>query len=157
MQGKHQLARENDHVNLEGWLVRQDLLNNSTQSAICRLMLALQMPTCQPRDKRIMEAVPYNSCVKVSQCNFIKLNSVDMQLTCVYTFSFNLFYCFMLNRKHTKEKGTTKESKKQSGLHIDFFFFWNNEEGFCTYTGSCVHFETSGNSLGITLLAYETV
>lgn len=123
MQGKHQLARENDHVNLEGWLVRQDLLNNSTQSAICRLMLALQMPTCQPRDKRIMEAVPYNSCVKVSQCNFIKLNSVDMQLTCVYTFSFNLFYCFMLNRKHTKEKGTTKESKKQSGLHIDFFFF----------------------------------
>lgn len=155
MQGKHQLARENHHVNLEGWLVRQDLLNNPTQSAICRLVLALQTPTGQPRDKRVMEAVPYKSCVEVSQWNFIKLNRLDMQLTCVYAFSFNLLYCFMLNRKHTKEKGTMKESKKQSGLDVDFF--WNNEAGFCTYTGSCVHFETPSNSLGITSLTYETV
>lgn len=48
-------CRENDHVNLEGWLVRQDLFNNPTQSAICRLALALQTPTGQPRDECIIE------------------------------------------------------------------------------------------------------
>lgn len=58
---------KNDHVNLEGWLVSQDMVNSPTQSAICRLMLALQTPTSQLCDKDRIKTIPYNSCAKVFQ------------------------------------------------------------------------------------------